>query len=47
MRASRLLSILLMQQLAALGWILFRVNHLSDLPVYLLMSSVPVSTASA
>ena len=27
-------SILLMQQLAVLGWILFRVNHLSDLPAY-------------
>ena len=24
-----------MQQLAAAGWILFRLNHLSDLPVYL------------
>ncbi len=30
-----LLSILLMQQLAAIGWILFRLDHLSDLPVYL------------
>ncbi len=29
-----LLSILLMQQLAVGGWILFRLNHLSDLPVY-------------
>jgi alginate O-acetyltransferase complex protein AlgI len=28
-------SILLMQQLAAIGWILFRLNHLSDLPTYL------------
>jgi alginate O-acetyltransferase complex protein AlgI len=30
-----LLSILLMQQLAAIGWILFRLDRLSDLPVYL------------
>jgi alginate O-acetyltransferase complex protein AlgI len=30
-----LLSILLMQQLAAIGWVLFRLDHLSDLPVYL------------
>jgi len=30
-----LCSILLMQQLAVAGWILFRLNHLSDLPVYL------------
>jgi alginate O-acetyltransferase complex protein AlgI len=28
-------SILLMQQLAAIGWILFRLNRLSDLPTYL------------
>lgn len=26
-------SVLLMQQLAVMGWILFRVNHISDLPV--------------
>jgi alginate O-acetyltransferase complex protein AlgI len=30
-----LLSILSMQQLAAVGWILFRLDRLSDLPVYL------------
>jgi alginate O-acetyltransferase complex protein AlgI len=30
-----LCSILLMQQLAVIGWILFRLNHLSDLPRYL------------
>jgi hypothetical protein len=24
-----------MQQLAVIGWILFRLNHISDLPVYL------------
>jgi alginate O-acetyltransferase complex protein AlgI len=28
-------SILLMQQLAVIGWILFRLNRISDLPVYL------------
>jgi hypothetical protein len=28
-------SILLMQQLAVVGWILFRLNRISDLPVYL------------
>jgi alginate O-acetyltransferase complex protein AlgI len=28
-------SILLMQQLSVLGWILFRLNHLSDFPAYL------------
>jgi alginate O-acetyltransferase complex protein AlgI len=27
-------SILLMQQLSVIGWILFRLNHISDLPVY-------------
>ncbi len=30
-----LFSILLMQQLAAAGWILFRLNHLSDFPLFL------------
>lgn len=34
-KLSGLLSILLMEQLAAIGWILFRINRLSDLPVYL------------
>ena len=28
-------SILLMQQFSVIGWILFRLNHLSDLPAYL------------
>jgi alginate O-acetyltransferase complex protein AlgI len=27
-------AVILMQQLAVMGWILFRVNHISDLPVY-------------
>ncbi len=34
-KLSGLLSILVMEQLAAIGWILFRLNRLSDLPLYL------------
>jgi alginate O-acetyltransferase complex protein AlgI len=33
-KLASLFSILLMQQLAAAGWILFRLNHLSDFPLF-------------